>query len=401
MSDEEYGLRTALKCATAQEQPKALAGGRSPLTAALDAIAAFPTPDEVSQIQAAKARGLMIGYDHRWSSVVWETLSTEEVFQLPIINPETGAQSRTFTQAGKFDGVARFSGQTYLVEHKTTSEDIVEPNATYWKRLAIDAQVSSYALANWQAGRKLDGTLYDVIRKPAIRPKELSKPDRQKIIVAKMYFGYAVPNEVLESIAVGGQSRECAWLYAARLASDCIENPQKYFQRKIIPRLDADLVEFAQELWDVGQSVIEARRHNRHYRNSDACMTYGTPCTFLGICSGHDSPDSERWAKAELVHNELDGLKTANGGRDVLTYSRAKTFQTCRRKHFYRYEMGIKRVDEEDRDALVFGSLVHSALDAWWSSFKESNHVGSGKDAAAGQCPAAGQQTSSNQAVAV
>lgn len=357
------------------------------LDAALNAIAAFPQPDEAAQVVAAKARGLIIGYDARWKDQKWQTISTEEVFQLPLVNPETGKESRTFTQAGKFDGIATFDGRTFLVEHKTTSDDIAHPDAVYWRRLAIDAQVSSYALANWQKGRKLDGTLYDVIKKPGIRPKNLAKADRQHIVSSGAYFGFIVPMAIRESCAAT-QDRECPELYAMRLARETMDDPVKYFARKVIPRLDSEVVEFAQELWDVGQSMLEARRHSRHYRNSDACMTYGSPCQFLGICSGHDSPESEKWTRAKGVHDELDGLQTADGGRDVLTYSRAKTFQTCRRKAFYRYELGIRRIDEEEREALVFGSLMHVALDAWWSFYKGENHVGC-SDSAAGKCPAA------------
>lgn len=369
------------------------------LQAALDALGS--PQDDAGKIIAAKIRGLMVGYDARWRNAGWETVSTEEVFQLPVINPETGAASRTFTQAGKFDGIARHSGKTYLVEHKTTSDDIADPDANYWRRLAIDAQVSAYALANWQAGRKLDGTLYDVIRKPTIRPKNLSKSERQGILATKEYFGYAVPEAILHRIIVEGQDAECDWLYSARLASDCVENPAKYFARKILTPLDHEITEFAGELWDVAQSIIEARRHARHYRNSDSCMQYGSPCAYLGICSGYDSPDSANWQKAESVHSELSGLATFNGGRDVLTYSRCKTFQTCRRKAYYRYELGIRRIDEEQKEALVFGSAMHRALEEWWKFFSKGEpNVRSGQDSAAGQCPAAADEAR-GEAVAV
>jgi hypothetical protein len=94
-------------------------------------------------------------------------------------------------------------------------------------------------------------------------------------------------------------------------------------------------------------------------------MSYGTPCKFLGICSGHDTPESDRWTRKQQVHNELD-LEV--DGRSVLTNSRIRCFQTCRRKHFYEYELGLSRVDEEEREALFFGGLWHATLDAWWSA---------------------------------
>jgi hypothetical protein len=49
---------------------------------------------------------------------------------------------------------------------------------------------------------------------------------------------------------------------------------------------------------------------------------------------------------------------------DLLTNSRMKSFRSCPRKHFYEYVEGIKpAVDDE---ALAFGTLVHSCLEAYW-----------------------------------
>lgn len=337
------------------------------LEQALTAIADFPAPDEESQLIAAKVRGLVIGYDHRWRDAGWVTESTEEVFILPVINPETGAKSRTFAQAGKFDGIVTRDSRKYLLEHKTTSEDVADPNSPYWRRLTIDSQVSSYVLAKWQQGDKLDGTLYDVIKKPGIRPKEIAKADLQHILTSRSYFGFEVPEPIQNRLINTVKPRECGELYAMRLASECIENPDKYFQRRVVPRLDSDIAEYAQELWDVSQSVIESRRRNAHYRNSGACMEYNTPCRFLGICSGFDSPDSDRWRKAESVHDELPAMELKQ--LDLLTNSRVRCFQSCRRKHLYHYEMGIRRVDEEERETLVLGSLLHRALEGWWNFF--------------------------------
>lgn len=338
----------------------------TPLDAALIAIDEFHPADADQEIIKAKCRGLMIGYASRWNDTGWLTHSVEEVFQLPLVNPETGRASKTFQQAGKFDGIVEHSGKRYLLEHKTTSEDITDPNAAYFRRLVIDSQVSGYVLAKWQQGLKLDGTLYDVIRKPGIRPKEIPRADLQQILQTRTYFGYEVSVETQNRLATEIKPRECGELYAMRLAAETLENPDKYFQRRVIPRLDSDITEYAQELWDVSQSILDARRKEAHYRNSGACMDWGSPCRFLGICSGYDSPDSERWKVAPNVHDELPIVD----GRDVLTNSRVKTFQTCRRKHYLHYELGIRRVDDEDKEALVLGSLLHKGLEAYWSQLK-------------------------------
>jgi hypothetical protein len=156
-------------------------------------------------------------------------------------------------------------------------------------------------------------------------------------------------------------------MYEARLVDDCTkERPSYYFQRRSIPRLDSEIMEYAAELWYHGQEIHQAQRHDRHTRSPAACMLYGSPCRFLGICSGHDTPESDKWTEKPSVHSELPRLE--GDGRNVLTQSRVRCFQLCHRKHFYEYELGIERVDEEKREALLFGTLWHEAMNAWWSA---------------------------------
>ncbi len=210
----------------------------------------------------------------------------------------------------------------------------------------------------------------------------------QHILTSRSYFGFDVPEDIQNRLISTVKPRECPELYAMRLASECIEQPDKYFQRRVIPRLDCDIAEYAGELWEVGQSIISARARDAHYRNSGACMEYGTPCRFLGICSGNDSPESDKWTMTTKVHDELPDSFI---GSDALTNSRVRTFQSCRRKHYYQYERGIRRIDDEGREALVLGSLLHGGLEAWFNFFKkEHEHDNGDKAIAGGSEPPAG-----------
>jgi len=346
----------------------------TPLERALDVINKVVEKDDepAHRLVAAKCRGLMVGYDIRWHDADWQAVSLEEEYELPLINPNTGRRSRNWTQAGKFDGIIERDSRSYLLEHKTTSEDISDPNAPYWRRLVIDSQVSGYVLANWQSGRKLAGTVYDVIKKPGIRPKNISKADQKVLRTEGTYCGFQV--DELQR----GLECEDYDLYALRLVRDTFDNPEKYFQRRSVPRLDDEIVEHAAEMWDIAKAIQEASRTQRHYRNSSACMQYGTPCEYLGLCSRHDTPNSDRWVRAERVHSELPQLD--GDGRSVLTNSRVKCFQTCRQKHYLRYELGLRRTDEDQREALFFGDLFHRALEAWWSSFLIPERDNDGND---------------------
>jgi hypothetical protein len=364
--------------------------------------------DEQTLLMAAKINALLVGYHFHWCESGYRTEATEMLWHLPIINPLTGRKSRTYTQAGKVDGIVTMNGQRFLLEHKTTSDDISDPNAPYWRRLAIDCQVSMYGLAMWQSGLKLDGTVYDVIRKPTIRPKEIpkgsaKKPDAENIgtliEIEKFgtYFGGGVPQETLDAIRNGWLTREDALLFRHRLVDDVVARPANYFQRRIVPRMSDDLVEWSEELWDLAQEMNSATVKNRHYRNSEACMAYSRPCEYLALCSGHDTPESENWRTSDGVHQEL-GVEF---GSSVITCSRIKCFQTCRRKHFWRYVKNLRKQQEDEAEALHFGRLLHIGLESWFNCFKEGeSHVDCNQLAASGVASSADHDDREESSVA-
>jgi hypothetical protein len=185
--------------------------------------------------------------------------------------------------------------------------------------------------------------------------------------------------------------RETLEMYEARLANDCTnERPEFYFCRRSVPRLDNDLCNYAMDVWQVSQDIIHcrscvAKSKTKRFPpgSSGACLAYNTPCKFLGICSGYDTPDSPNWVIKQQVHAELPDIE--GDGRDLLTNSRIRCFQTCQRKHYFVYELGIERARKEDSEALVFGTVWHAGLEAWWKTLlpKENESVNSDKNATA------------------
>lgn len=357
-----------------------------PLESTIAAIEAYQAAGECDPLAAWKVRALITGYHDHWKRSQFNVLAVEETFQLPIINPQTGRSSRTYTQGGRFDLMVDFDARTWMVEHKSTSEDIGDPGSSYWRRLAIDSQVSMYALANWQSGRKLDGTIYDVIRKPTIRPKQVTKADQKKLIEAKIYCDFAVDDHDIAE-ADGNQFSETPKLFFLRLLRDTLDNPTKYFQRRPVPRVDNEILEWAGELWQVAQDIRQTELTGTHYRNSGACMNWGRPCEYLPICSGHDTPDSDRWRKRESAHPEIDGSEA------VLTHSRIRCFQTCRRMHHLKYNLRLERADDETAEALVFGQLLHRALEAYYVGLKGQQHGNCNNALAANEVASARAQT--------
>ena len=64
------------------------------------------------------------------------------------------------------------------------------------------------------------------------------------------------------------------------------------------------------------------------------------------------------------MHEELG----SHFDNNVLTYSSIRCFQTCPRKYSYRYELGIRRKGEPEREPLVFGRLWHMAMEGYWNA---------------------------------
>lgn len=351
---------------------------------ALSVLDTFDVSDESTALIVAKCRGLMRGYDARWRDAGYIATTVEQMYQAPLYNPATNAQSRTFSMAGKLDVMASINGRQFIIDHKTTSQDIEDPNAPYWRQLVIEGQVNHYYLLQWVNGVKPDGAVWDVIRKPSISPKKLSKADLAGVVARQTYCGARMSIDTLTSLQTS--DRETLEMYEARLAHDCtVERPGWYFQRKPIQRMNHEIHEYARELWEHSQEILHTRQRQKETkalppRNSGACLLYGSPCKFLGICSGHDSPNSDRWQPKRQIHNELGGAVA--GDKSALTNSRVRMFQTCRRKEYYEYELAIERQDSEESEALFFGHVLHEALRVWWEHFLPEVPYVNGTDAA-------------------
>lgn len=62
---------------------------------------------------------MMQSYAQAYPAEDFQIVALEKGFQGPLINPATGAESRSFLLAGKVDGIVQLNGQHYLLEHKT------------------------------------------------------------------------------------------------------------------------------------------------------------------------------------------------------------------------------------------------------------------------------------------
>ena len=253
---------------------------------------------ELDPYRHAKLAVMLQGYHERWigGRGDYEVLAVEREFRAPLVNPATGARSRTYDLAGKVDVVAldKRTGLTVLIEHKTTSDDI-GLGSTYWKCLLLDSQISIYFDGARAMGFPIDECLYDVLHKPKQRPYKATPEDARKYTKGgALYANQREQDETPEE-------------YAGRMLESVIAEPDKYFQRGVVVRLGDEMVEARFDTWSQARLIAEADALGRHPRNPDACMRYGRPCDYFGPCTGTESVENPAlFVRVENVHQELN-----------------------------------------------------------------------------------------------
>lgn len=268
-----------------------------PLIAAKQAMQDHATP-ETDAYELARAEAMMEGYDARWSGEQYEVLGVEVEFRAPLINPETGARSRTFEQGGKVDVIVRDTqGRTLIIEHKSSGEDI-GPGSSFWARLRMGGQSAGYIRGAESLGHAIEGVLYDVARKPDLRPYKATPVEERK-------YTKATKTEPSRLYANQREADETVDEYRDRVRAAIAADPDRYYQRGLVVRLEAQLAEADGERWQLAQTLREAHRLGLAPRNTDACQRYGKTCAYFPLCAGEASADDPKFTRLGWVHPEL------------------------------------------------------------------------------------------------
>lgn len=234
-----------------------------------------------------------------WQNDALEVIFTEFQYDIPLKNPD-GGTSRTFRLAGKIDRIVRlFDGRLAVQEYKTCSDDI-GVDSDYWKRLRIDSQISGYILAARECGHDVETVLYDVTRKPALRPLKATPVESRKYTKeGKLYVNQRDKNETPEE-------------YGRRVYEAIVADPSRYFRREEIVRLESDLREHRYDVWGMQKQIRTCQLSGIWPRNTGSCIGFGK-CEFFNICTSGQSELAtqgvipEGYRIAERMHEELSG----------------------------------------------------------------------------------------------
>lgn len=250
----------------------AVAGGDAAAYAAIDKTAPSPLWRE-------KLRRLFAAHRWYWQRQPLKVVEAEAHFKIEI---------EGFTFEGKVDAALEDAeGRRGILDYKTTS-DALDAGSGYWRKLRLDTQVGLYALAF----DRPDFILYDVVKKPTIKPKSIVKIEARRMRhelenesreTVTYFEDWPKTPELEAAITAGEESHE---LYGARLTNDIGNRPEFYFARRPIYRSADD---YESLIDDLVQQIRRLESVGGYYRNPDACHNYGE-CEFFSLCSNNVHP---------------------------------------------------------------------------------------------------------------
>lgn len=250
-----------------------------------------------------KAGCMMDAYTALYPEEDFEIYEIEEEFEDDIINPETGAKSRSFTIGGKVDMIVRkkYDGTFWLVEHKTAS-GISEG---YIAKLWTDFQIVLYSYyIERKFGIKITGIIYNILGKCGIKMRvgesEEEYQERYAALVAKSKHGKSSAKRKFPDTPEEFADR----------VREYYQDPMLFHREEII--LDRAMIkEMQYEVWDLTKSLLEAKSRNMYYRNTGFCYYWNKPCEYFPYCSSRENPLvlENLYRKEDDVHPELSGEK--------------------------------------------------------------------------------------------
>ncbi len=223
-------------------------------------------------------------------------VSLEECFEGKIVNPETGAASRSFVLAGKVDGIIRIGDEHYLLEHKTTAQ----LTADYLERLWTDFQITLYAwYVEETLGIRITGILYNILVKAKLKQREgeteAEFEERRAALIARSKTGKSSAKRKLP---------EPDEEYEARLAAK-YANPEMFHREKLYLSRD-QMVNLQVELWELTQTFLDARRRGVFYQNTSFCFHFNRACAYFPLCRSGGNPNLiENMYEKVPPHQEL------------------------------------------------------------------------------------------------
>ena len=251
--------------------------------------------DSNLMIQWHLATAMIRGYAERYGTEEFEIVEVEKEFVGEIRNPDTGRQSQTFRIAGKVDGIVRCHDGLYLLEHKTAST----VDASYLDKLWTDTQIALYCYYLRELGYPIVGVIYNVLLKSRIKQGKGETQEeyeaRHAELAAKNKSGKSTAKRQMPETDDEFQARLTEW-YSRTEA----------FHREFIYLSEDRLAMLQDEVWEITQQYLDARRRGKWLLNTSNCFSYQRPCEYLAYCQSGFNPNiADNLYEIALPNEEL------------------------------------------------------------------------------------------------
>ncbi|HCD99843.1 MAG TPA: hypothetical protein DER07_02240 [Armatimonadetes bacterium] len=247
----------------------------------IDRRCAARAQDEDQQRDWHLATAMMRGYAARYPAEDFEIVALEHVFEGPIVNPATGAASRSFRLAGKVDGIIRAGQEYFILENKTVSQI----DSDYLERLWTDFQITLYAhYVEQTMGLPITGILYNVLVKARLQQSKGKTEEefeaRRAELLAKSKTGRT---------AARRREPESDEEFQRRLNEKYADPAMFHREMLYLSRDRFDVLR--SELWELTQAFLDARRRGVFYQNTAFCFNYQRPCPYFALCRSNGNPN--------------------------------------------------------------------------------------------------------------
>ena len=254
--------------------------------------------DESQMANWHLARAIFTGYASRYPTEDFTIIEVEKTFTGQIRNPDTGRCSQTFVMAGKADAIVKRDDGMYLLEHKTAAS--IDGN--YLDKLWTDTQIALYSYYLRELGYPIVGIIYNVLLKSRLKQSPGETQDEYEARHAEL----AAKNKSGKSTAKR-QMPETNEEFQGRLAS-WYSKPEA-FHRELIYLPEERLSMLQDEVWEITQQYLDARRRGKWLLNTSSCFSYQRPCEYLSYCQSGFNPNvAENLYEITLPHEELTSI---------------------------------------------------------------------------------------------
>jgi len=229
------------------------------------------------------AKEIMLGYMERYHDDNWEIVAIEHEFAGKIVNPRTGAESKTFSIKGKADGIVKTPKGLFLVEHKTTSRMMDDPVDKLWE----DTQVGIYVAYLRDLGYDIIGVIYNELLKCSLIQRKGETEEEFQIRHAEL----CAKNKNGVSSAKR-QLPETDGEYADRV-QQWYQSEDRYRRTELfLSKAQLDLVR--NDIWGMTQQFLDARRREDWFCNRESCNTFYGDCPYRRYCQSNYDEDVRR-----------------------------------------------------------------------------------------------------------